>query len=118
VRHTVLGLEGITFFEKQTADKPSDALIFTENGETAWRRHMWARQVRAAVKAHNKKGRGRLPAGVGSYALRHARISELLQIHVVDPLTVVAQTGTSLAMIERAYLRFIPNAMCEKLAAV
>ncbi len=55
---------------------------------------------------------------VGPYAFRHARISELLQIHGVDPLTVAAQTGTSLAMIEKAYLRFIPSAMREKLAGV
>ena len=120
VRHTVLGPEGIAFFEKQTVDKPPDSLIFTEDGETQWRRHMWARTVRAAVKAHNKeaKGRERLPTGVGAYAMRHARISELLQIHGVDPLTVAAQTGTSLAMIEKAYLRFIPSAMREKLAGV
>jgi hypothetical protein len=50
--------------------------------------------------------------------MRHARISELLQLHGIDPLTVAAQTGTSLAMIERAYLRFIPAALREKLAAV
>lgn len=120
VRHTVLGPEGIAFFERQAADKPPEAPIFTEDGEKPWRRHMWARQVRAAVKAHNKKakGRERLPAGVGAYAMRHARISELLQIHGVDPLTVAAQTGTSLAMIEKAYLRFIPSAMREKLAGV
>ena len=120
VRHTVLGPEGISFFEKQTANKPPDSLIFTEDGETQWRRHMWARTVRAAVKAHNKKakGRERLPTGVGAYAMRHARISELLQIHGVDPLTVAAQTGTSLAMIEKAYLKFIPSAMREKLAGV
>jgi hypothetical protein len=49
---------------------------------------------------------------------RHARISELLQIYGVDPLTVAAQTGTSIAMIEKAYLRFIPSAMQEKLAAL
>ena len=30
--------------------------------------------------------------------------------------TVAAQTGTSLAMIEKAYLRFIPSALQEKLA--
>jgi hypothetical protein len=47
-----------------------------------------------------------------------ARISELLQVHGVDPLTVAAQTGTSLAMIEKAYLRFIPSAMREKLAHI
>ena len=50
--------------------------------------------------------------------VRHARICELLQIHGIDPLTVAAQTGASLAMIEKAYLRFIPSAMREKLAAV
>jgi hypothetical protein len=49
-----------------------------------------------------------------AYAFRHARISELLQIHGVDPLTVAGQTGTSLAMIEKAYLRFIPSAMREE----
>jgi hypothetical protein len=35
-----------------------------------------------------------------------------------EPLTVAAQTGTSVAMIERAYLRLIPSAMQEKLAAL
>jgi len=120
VRHTVLGPEGIAFFEKQTADKLPGAPIFTEDGEQPWRRHMWARTVRAAIKAHNKKAKGsaRLPVGVGAYAMRHARISELLQIHGVDPLTIAAQTGTSLVMIEKAYLRFIPSAMREKLAGV
>ena len=119
-RRTVLSAEGIAFFEKHTADKLPGAPIFTEDGEQPWRRHMWARTVRAAVKAHNKKakGRERLPVEVGAYAMRHARISELLQIHGVDPLTVAAQTGTSLAMIEKAYLRFIPSAMRDKLAAV
>jgi len=36
----------------------------------------------------------------------------------VDPLTVAAQTGTSLAMIERAYLRFMPSALHDKLAGI
>ncbi len=35
-----------------------------------------------------------------------------------DLVTVAAQTGTSIAMIEKAYLRFIPSAMQEKLAAL
>jgi hypothetical protein len=33
-------------------------------------------------------------------------------------VTVAAQTGISIAMIEKAYLRFIPSAMQEKLAAL
>jgi integrase len=60
---------------------------------------------------------GVLSGHATAYSLRHARISELLQIYGVDPLTVAAQTGTSVAMIEKAYLRFIPSAMLEKLAA-
>jgi integrase len=120
VRYTWLGSDGIAFFEARVADKLPGAPLFTEDGETPWRRHVWAREVRAAVKSHNEKakGRARLPIQVGAYAFRHARISELLQIHGVDPLTVAAQTGTSLAMIEKAYLRFIPSAMREKLAGV
>jgi integrase len=119
VRHTVLGPEGIAFFEKHTADKLPGAPIFTEDGQQPWRRHMWARRVREAIKTHNKKAKGKERLRrVGAYAMRHARISELLQIHGVDPLTVAAQTGTSLVMIEKAYLRFIPSAMRDKLAAV
>jgi integrase len=96
------------------------APIFTEDGAQPWRRGNWAYELREAAKKVNEKARDkdRIPAGVGAYAFRHARISELLQIHGVDPLTVAAQTGTSLAMIEKAYLRFIPSAMREKLAGV
>jgi integrase len=85
---------------------------------------LWARKVRAAIAAHNKQVREQepkkqeLPVEASAYSFRHARISELLQIHGVDPLTVAGQTGTSLAMIERAYLRFIPSAMREKLAHI
>ncbi len=70
--------------------------------------------------AHNEKAppAKRLPEGIGAYAFRHARISELLQVHRVDPLTVAHQTGTSLAMIEKAYFKFIPKAMSEKLEAL
>jgi integrase len=120
VRYTVLSADGIAFFEVQAAGKLPRAPLFTEDGEQPWRRHVWAREVRAAVEKHNEKakGRARLPLGIGAYAFRHARISELLQVHGVDPLTVAAQTGTSLVMIEKAYLKFIASAMREKLAAV
>ena len=114
VRHVVLGTEGVTFFRAAAANKLPATPLFTEDGVRAWRRHIWGRNIRAAVAAHNKeaKAKERLPAaGATAYAMRHARISELLQLHGIDPLTVAAQTGTSLAMIERAYLRFIPAAL-------
>ena len=69
---------------------------------------------------HNRdaSAKRRISGHVTAYSFRHARISELLQTYGVDPLTVAAQTGTSIAMIEKAYLRFIPSAMQEKLAAL
>ena len=45
-----------------------------------------------------------------------ARISELLQVHGGDPLTVAQQTDTSPDMIEKAHQRFVPAALQEKLA--
>ncbi len=120
VRHTVLSSEGIEFFRRQMVDKLPAAPLFTEDGKQTWRRHIWSRKIRAAIAAHNLEARGkdRIPTKASAYSFRHARISELLQVYAVDPLTVAAQTGTSLAMIEKAYLRFIPSAMQEKLAAI
>jgi integrase len=120
VRHVVLSAEGVAFFKRMAKGKFPAAPLFTEDGEQTWRRHIWAREVRAAIEAHNAnaKPKDQLPKGIGAYAIRHARISELLQIHGIDPLTVAQQTGTSLAMIEKSYLKFIPSAMREKLEAV
>jgi len=39
-------------------------------------------------------------------------------VHGIDPLTVAQQSGTSIAMIEKAYMRFIPAALQPKLEAV
>ena len=119
-RHVLLSSDGIEFFKEQSRDKLLGAPLFTEDGETPWRRHIWAREMRAAVAKHNEhaKGKQRISTDASAYSFRHARISELLQIYGIDPLTVAAQTGTSVAMIEKAYLRFIPSAMQEKLAAL
>jgi integrase len=94
------------------------APLFTQDGRRPWRRDQWADEVRKAIAAHNKAALGadRIPSDASAYSLRHARISELLQVYGVDPLTVGAQTGTSLRMIERAYYKFIPSVMREKLA--
>jgi integrase len=119
-RHVLLAPDGIEFFNEQCKDRLPGAPLFTEDGETSWRRHIWAREMRAAIAKHNEgaQGKSRISTTASAYSFRHARISELLQLYGVDPLTVAAQTGTSLAMIEKAYLRFIPSEMQEKLAAV
>jgi integrase len=119
-RHVVLGTEAVSFFKAQSKDKLPGAPLFTEDGDTPWRRHVWAREVRSAIANHNKDApaKKRISTQASAYSFRHARISELLQLYRIDPLTVAAQTGTSLAMIEKAYLRFIPSAFQEKLAAL
>jgi integrase len=112
--------EGVAHFARQTKDKLPSALLFTVDGQKPWRRHLWAQEVRSAIAAHNRVARGsdRIPTEASAYSFRHARISELLQVYGVDPLTVAAQTGTSLRMIERTYFKFIRSAMLEKLASL
>ncbi|HEX3836209.1 MAG TPA: hypothetical protein VGG72_21195 [Bryobacteraceae bacterium] len=120
VRHTVLGADGLKFFAEMAADNLPAAPLFTEDDEIPWRPHMWARQIRAAIAKHNQDARGnmRIPLSASAYSFRHARISELLQLYGVDPLTVAQQTGTSLVMIEKSYLRFIHSSMREKLDGI
>ncbi len=120
VRHVVLSADGIKFFNEATAGKLPKAPIFTMDGARVWDRGTWAERFRTARDAVNEAmaGKDRIPLEASAYSFRHARISELLQVYGIDPLTVAAQTGTSLRMIERAYHRFIASAMREKLASV
>jgi integrase len=119
VRHVVLSEEGIAYFTRIAGDKHPKAYLFTEDSERPWTPFTWSAQVRSAIAKHNSEApeAKRLPR-FGAYAFRHARISELLQVHGIDPLTVAHQTGTSLKIIEQNYLRFVPSAMRAKLAAV
>jgi integrase len=127
-RYVVLDVEGVKFFTAMAAGKLPGAFLFTQDGQGQWTNHEWARRFQAAVAVvnANAKGKARIPIankakgqpGASAYSFRHARISELLQVHGIDPLTVGAQTGTSLAMIEKTYFKFIPSAMLEKLAQV
>ena len=118
VRYVVLDQKGIEFFASRVREKAPTDPLFTATDNRPWRRDLWADEVRAAIAAHNKDAstERHLPTDASAYSFRHARISELLQVYGVDPLTVAAQTGTSLRMIERIYFKFIPSAMLEKLA--
>jgi len=119
-RHVVLDKDAVIFFEEQARDKLPTASLFTRDGVSPWDRHAWSKRFRAAVDEANKKlkGKSRIPVAAGAYSFRHARISELLQVFDIDPLTVASQTGTSLQMIERSYYRFIASAMREKLESL
>jgi len=119
-RYTVLGPQGVTLFARLAKGKLPGALLLTEDGQMKWRPHVWAKEFRRAAETANEDARGadRIPPNASTYSFRHARISELLQVHGIDPLTVANQTGTSLQVIEKHYFRFIASAMREKLAQV
>jgi integrase len=119
-RSVVLSRDGLAFFKKQAKNKLPGVRLFLDPEGRPWERQKWAEEIRAAAAIANAraKGQNRIPAGASAYGFRHARISELLQVHGVDPLTVALQTGTSIRMIEKYYFRFIAPALLEKLAAV
>ncbi|MEP7246938.1 MAG: site-specific integrase [Gammaproteobacteria bacterium] len=119
-RYTVLSAEGVEFFKRMAKGKAADAPLVGNPDGVNWERNWWAEALRTALKRYHKKCKpsDRLPAGVSAYAFRHSRISELLQVHGIDPLTVAVQTGTSLMQIEKVYYKFIASAMRAKLAAV
>ncbi len=111
-----LSPSAIEFFTQQTRGKePTEPLISGPSGH--WRRHEWSIGIRAAIEAANKKT-SRVPSGASAYSFRHARISELLQIGNMDPLTVAQQTGTSLAMMSKYYFKIVPESLKAKLAAM
>jgi integrase len=113
--------EGIEFFKSQARRKlPKAALISNDEG-THWTDQQWCDGIASTITAVNKAAKKpvqRIPAGASAYSFRHTRISELLQVFKIDPLTTAQQTGTSVAMIEKYYFKFISSAMREKLNAV
>lgn len=119
-RAVTLSDTGAEFFKAQTRARIGRAPLIPNAEGGHWTRMQWSRGIRAAASAANQKAKGaqRIPAGVSAYSFRHARISELLQVYGVDPLTVAAQVGTGLTMIERYYFKFISSSMREKLNAV
>ena len=119
-RYVVLDEDGLNVFKAQTREKVATARLFTTADGRPWRRDQWAQEVRSAIASHNSTAKAdeRIPTDASAYSFRHARISELLQVYGIDPLTVAAQTGTSLRMIERTYFKFIRSAMLGKLAGL
>jgi integrase len=134
VRYVTLGPQGLEFFARLVEGKPANAPLFKperleadnelkpdELDERVWTTHLWGRRVRAAVDRHNSNVEAdgdRVPQDSSAYSFRHSRISEMLQLHGIDPITVAQQTGTSVAMIEKYYFRFIASAMQARLAAI
>jgi integrase len=121
-RAVTLSTAAVEFFTAQAKGRAPDAPLIPKDGKH-WRTFEWSRGIRAAIEAANAKlksdsDRRWVPTDASAYSFRHARISELLQVYNVDPLTVAQQTGTSLAMMEKYYFKFVPKALQDKLNAV
>lgn len=121
VRATMLSDDGTAFFAKMARGKLPAAPLISNDGAEHWTDQQWCAGIERAIVAANKtakKPAHRIPPGASAYSFRHTRISELLQMFKVDPLTTAQQTGTSIAMIEQYYYKFISSSMREKLNAV
>jgi integrase len=120
-RATVLSSKGLEFFRAQARGKlPRAPLIANEKGEH-FTDQQWCAGIERAITAVNdaadkkKTPALRIPKGVSAYSFRHSRISELLQLYAVDPLTVCQQVGTSVQMLQLHYFKFIESNMRERL---
>jgi integrase len=95
-RNLSLPLDTARFFESLCKDRIGMLPIFARANGAAWGKDAWKGLVRAAVTA------AELPDSVTAYTLRHSVITDLMN-GGLDPLTVAALSGTSLAMIQKHY---------------
>jgi integrase len=120
-RAVMLSDTGAAFFRTQVRGKLPQAPLISNDEGKHWTDQQWCDGIARAITAANataKKPAQRIPAGASAYSFRHTRISELLQTYGVDPVTVAAQCGTSVLMIEKSYFKFISSNMRDKLNAV
>jgi integrase len=120
-RAVLLSDTGAAFFKAQARGKLPQAPLISNDEGKHWTDQQWCAGIERAITAANQKAKKpaqRIPKGASAYSFRHTRISELLQVYKVDPLTTAQQTGTSTLMIEKYYFKFIAGSMRDKLNAV
>ena len=110
-RHVPLTPAALKLFRAAAKSKLPAAPLFTDSQGAAWHRVALSRGIRVAAKA------AKLPPNVVAYSIRHAVISEWLSAGI-DAFTVGQLCGTSVAMIERYYGKFIKAPALAKLTAV
>jgi integrase len=129
-RVVILPENSVAFFNDLVRERQPNAPLCPSTTNGFWDRHSWAKLLREAITVANEtiaqpnvraidsdtSVTKRIPKDVSAYAFRHSRISELLQHHHVDPMTVALQMGTSVEMIERYYFRFLSNSLRSRLS--
>lgn len=104
-------------FRRMIAGKMPDAPLFADDKGRHWTSHRWAAEFRAAAFLANgnatpqqfipMENRKRGERGASAYSIRHRRISIMLQRMDINIGVVAEQTGTSVAMIEKYYFKFL-----------
>ena len=123
-RATVLSAKGLEFFKAQARGKLPKAPLIANDAGKHWTDQEWCAAIEKTILAvnqaadKNKKPANRIPHGVSAYSMRHSRISELLQLHGIDALSVAQQCGSSVQMLAKYYFKFISTSMRAKLDAV
>lgn len=101
-RITSLSSEGVAFFQSLAAGRGlSEPLILAPAGGP-WKAGMQKSRMRRALKMAG------LPSDAVFYSLRHTHISRCIENGAPVPL-VAGNCGTSVAMIEKFYLKFLEN---------
>jgi integrase len=120
-RDVPLAGAALSLFERLAKSKLPAALLFTRDDGEPWTRIEWSRAIRAAADAavvKDERGKSqKLPPGVVLYSLRHAAITEML-LGGMSTLSVAKLTGTSLAMIEQSYGKYVQDTVREQLEKV
>lgn len=110
-RHVPLTPAALKLFKAAAKSKLPTAPLLADPQGGEWHRVALSRGIRAAAKA------AKLPENVVAYNIRHAVISEWLSAGI-DAFTVAQLCGTSVAMIERFYGKFVKAPALAKIAAV
>jgi integrase len=116
LRGRALGL-----FERLAKSKLPNALLLARDDGMPWTRIEWSRQIRVAAEAATPKDsegkETKLPPGVVLYTCRHSFIAQAL-MDGMPTFDVAKLTGTSLAMLEKHYGKYVPSTVSERLAKV
>ena len=101
-RTCVLTQDAIELLDRLTAGREKDATVFLNEAGETWDKN----NLRAPIVA--VKERAKLDPNFVFYSLRHTFISH--QVAASMPTLAIAQnTGTSVAMIEKHYGKFLPS---------
>lgn len=119
-RHVPLTPPVLKILKPAAKGRPSAAPLLVDPQGGPWHRVALSRGIRAAVQAARATKipkAAKPPLSVVAYNIRHAVISEWLSAGI-DAFTVAQICGTSVAMIERYYGKFIKAPALAKIAAV